>query len=258
MSRIFRNSFLWGVVILFGSLGAVKAITPVEIVNPEFPEELLLEGTEGNAIVIVAIKPDGNVEGGEVVEATRPEFGEAALEAVLAWKFEPFDEAMGVRRVRIPFDFKLPFHHRMNVYFGREVYRDMVPDRQVLSPEVFTEDTRPRPVRRAVPRYPRSLVGTGKTGRVRVEYFVDENGKTINPTILDSDKVEQEFIIPTLMAVIMTEWRPVYLRMNEPVYLKVRDTFDFHEGMDDDHPEEKEEEKKPRRRWFGGRGGSTE
>lgn len=62
---------------------------PVEQVRPTYPPELRGAKIEGEARIAIVIDSDGVVRNPEVVFATRPEFGQAALEAVIQWKFLP-------------------------------------------------------------------------------------------------------------------------------------------------------------------------
>lgn len=77
---------------------------------PVYPQELRAKGVQGTALVDARIDSMGRVVSVELVKATRPEFGERALEAARAWSFQPAmaqGKAIG-SRVRLPFDFVMP------------------------------------------------------------------------------------------------------------------------------------------------------
>jgi protein TonB len=59
------------------------------IVNPIYPEELKSRNFGGSATLRCQVDRDGNVSSVEVVAATQPAFGQAAVEAVRQWKFTP-------------------------------------------------------------------------------------------------------------------------------------------------------------------------
>lgn len=77
---------------------------------PVYPQELRAKGVQGAALVDARVDSTGRVVGVELVKATRPEFGERALEAARAWTFRPAmaqGKPIGAR-VRLPFDFVMP------------------------------------------------------------------------------------------------------------------------------------------------------
>lgn len=57
--------------------------------SPIFPQELRRKGISGGARLSLTISEQGNVTSCRVIEASHPEFGEAAQEAVLKWKYQP-------------------------------------------------------------------------------------------------------------------------------------------------------------------------
>jgi TonB family protein len=59
------------------------------IVVPHYPAEMVTKRTAGNALVTFYIDETGTVRAAGVIEASRPEFGTAAVEAVRQWKFVP-------------------------------------------------------------------------------------------------------------------------------------------------------------------------
>ncbi len=63
--------------------------TPVKRVNPVYPIELRRAGESGEATVRFVVQTDGRVTNTEVLKATHPAFGEAAVEAFQNWTFSP-------------------------------------------------------------------------------------------------------------------------------------------------------------------------
>ena len=57
--------------------------------RPEVPYNLRAPGSTGSAVVAFIVDADGNVRDPQVVQATRPEYGIAAVQAVSQWKFRP-------------------------------------------------------------------------------------------------------------------------------------------------------------------------
>lgn len=90
--------------------GMESAPTVLRRAAPVYPQELRAKGVQGMALVDARVDSTGRVVGVELVKATRPEFGERALEAARAWAFQPAmaqGKPIG-SRVRLPFDFVMP------------------------------------------------------------------------------------------------------------------------------------------------------
>lgn len=90
----------------------VKAAAPQPLIgpDPEFPEALRKKKVRGEAVVAIRITRQGVVADPEVVSATDPAFGEAALVAVRQWRFLPrVQEGRPVEtKVNVPFVFETP------------------------------------------------------------------------------------------------------------------------------------------------------
>jgi TonB family protein len=93
-------------------LEGVKEARPEPLVGPvpEYPEALRKKKVKGEAVVAVRITRTGVVADPEVVRATDPAFGEAALVAVRQWRFLPQVKAGQPveTHVNIPFHFEAP------------------------------------------------------------------------------------------------------------------------------------------------------
>ena len=78
--------------------------------SPAYPEDLLHAGTPGDALVAVRITRTGVVVDPQLLSATTPEFGEAALAAVRQWRFLPRvkDGEAVEAKVNMPFQFRPP------------------------------------------------------------------------------------------------------------------------------------------------------
>lgn len=90
--------------------GMDAAPTVVGRAAPVYPQELRAKGVQGMALVDARVDSTGRVVSVELVQASRPEFGERALEAARAWTFRPAmaqGKPIGAR-VRLPFAFVMP------------------------------------------------------------------------------------------------------------------------------------------------------
>ncbi len=76
---------------------------------PVHPPALVAEGVEGRALIEFFIDEQGNVQLPRIVEATHPEFGYAAAQAVATWWFEPplKDGKPVTVRTRVPVMFEM-------------------------------------------------------------------------------------------------------------------------------------------------------
>lgn len=84
--------------------------TVLKRVAPVYPRALREKGIQGVAMVEVRVDSSGQVIETALVRATRPEFGQRALDAALAWTFQPAT-ARGTpigARVRLSFEFVMP------------------------------------------------------------------------------------------------------------------------------------------------------
>lgn len=209
---------------------ATAAITPKNMVQPDYPDALMSQFLEGKAVIQVTIGTDGTVTDASVTSATEPAFGQAALAAARQWTFEPIreDGRAVSKKVNIPFHFNLSPEQKANKNFGREVFKPLDPAYQEITANSLPR--RPTPVKPVRPRYPEALVGSGKSGNVRVRFTIDVDGKTINPVVLTEDAAP-EFIRAALMAVIMTEYLPL-TRDGRLVYVTMQRNFKFSEDMD--------------------------
>jgi RNA polymerase sigma factor (sigma-70 family) len=81
--------------------------TAVKRVNPVYPVDLRRTGEDGQAVVRYVVQADGRVANVEVVKATHPAFGEAALEALQKWAFTPAQKTGANVNVKVtmPFNF---------------------------------------------------------------------------------------------------------------------------------------------------------
>lgn len=65
-------------------------VIPIFRIDPQWPREALIEGTEGWVEVVFTILPDGSVEDPVVIDSEPPRlFDRNAMRAILRWKFKP-------------------------------------------------------------------------------------------------------------------------------------------------------------------------
>lgn len=215
------------------NLVAAQAPTPVKRAQPVYPQVLFDLGIEGEAVVKAVVASNGQVQEVSLVSTDHAGFGDAALNAAKDWKFESFKkEKVDSKTVQIPFRFRFPHYEVLNKELDREIFGPLEMSRSIVDLENILEEYRPQPKRRAVPRYPKKLIGSGKEGTVVVSYIVDEEGMVRNPVVIN--KADPDFVMPALLAAIHTEWRPLVAAGGDVVYQKVTESYRFYEGMDDE------------------------
>ncbi len=225
-----------------------SALAPVHTVQPDFPEELMEEGIEGNAVIKITVTAEGTVGECEVASCDHELFGEAAIAAVKQWTFTPH-EVNGQpvdKKVKVPFRFRLTEElkaamrkEQLNRRFGREVFKPLDPKIRVFRAKTLPRNQRPRNVIPLVPLYPPELKGSGKTGKVMVKFCLDVDGKVINPEILSSN--DPAFESTALISLLMCQYEPV-IRKTKPVYVEIRRPIVFSEDGSEGPRLEAEEE----------------
>lgn len=73
-----------------GDAASEGDVIPIVRIDPQWPREALIEGTEGWVEVEFTILPDGSVEDPVVLDSDPPRlFDRNAMRAILRWKFKP-------------------------------------------------------------------------------------------------------------------------------------------------------------------------
>jgi TonB family protein len=198
---------------------------PSKIVSPQHPAELWDQRITGTADVECLVTVEGKVAEARVVSASRPEFGEAALEAVKQWEFEPGTKNGNPMqmKIRIPLNFAIGNEDSLESFLGRKLYQD-VPG-EIVRAETLTK--LPLPKNMVSPRYPPSLRGSGKKGKAVVAIVITPEGKVINPKIVKA--TYPEFTFPALAAAASLTFPAQSKKDQEksPLYIGMDLQFDF-------------------------------
>ncbi len=190
----------------FASLNkGVRPPLPINRIKPQAPDDVK-DFTEDVMVEVYCwVDEEGKVTQTELKSTERPEFTEAAMDALKQWQFRPGSREgePSAMKIVVPLKFKAPspeeiqilaYQTRINEEMGRDVYTEMkgslVLERMLSAPLKFRK--RPRL------RYPDSLKRSGKEGIVKITYVVTPEGKVINPRVIGySDPVFQEASIKT-------------------------------------------------------------
>lgn len=218
--------------------GAKTPPRPIDMVSPDYPDELVATGADGSAVVQITINERGEVENPELYSATHDAFGRAALRAIENWSFEPATED-GVPiaiKTRVPFNFKAPsisemdsamarIHASVNQATGRDVFRDMSGETVVALKEAGGWK---KPVKRSRPVYPEVLKAVGEEQyEVSVNVIVDKEGKVVNPMPVNLPNAR--LMVPAIMCAAMHEWEP-FTKDGKPVCTEVEMKLRFNKN----------------------------
>jgi TonB family protein len=146
-------------------------------VDPVYPYDLLLAGTEGEAVADFLIQADGRVDGVTVREATRPEFGRALTAALECWVFRPAHKDGG--NVPVPAakrqKFSLADADGTRPAATRLIERLRSNDTEGMGARGL--DKRLNPRYRDPPAYPAKLLGDKMTGEAEIAFIIDREGR---------------------------------------------------------------------------------
>lgn len=177
---------------------------PIDRSTPSYPEDLYKAGIEGDADIAFEVDETGKTQNPVIRFATHPEFGQAAADAVVNWRFQPgLRQGKPARfRVAVPFNFRMPTVDPLSRWAGRNVFRSV----ETAPVEAASLESWPQPARWIYPPYPNELRGSGKRGSVVVQFVVDEYGEVINPEVLQSD--DPRFVASALATAISLRFPP--------------------------------------------------
>ena len=191
--------------------------------RPEYPFELRRNHVEGRALVFFVVSEDGIVRDAQFAEATHPEFGDAAVAAVIQWRFRP--GRIGGQPVstvlRVPIVFSIT---------SNEPLEELPPDTPVEGPVVNFRDAevQPKVLITQKPDYPIELRAKNITGSVVLAFVVDRRGNVRQVRAIQS--TDERFTDAAINA--LRRWRfapgrvdadPVNVAMQIPMVFNLSD-----------------------------------
>lgn len=81
---------------------------PVSTPKPEYPQELLKTRYTGKVLANVTISAFGTVQNTRIIESSHPKLAEAAQQALVKWRYQPWDVVEGIPGsvdITVPFIF---------------------------------------------------------------------------------------------------------------------------------------------------------
>ncbi len=202
-----------------------------QTVNPTFPRGLMNLGvTSGACQIAIYVDSSGKLAEWLVIKYTEPQFGEAAVEAIKQWTFEP--ARMDGQPVGTTLDLVFNFEARgvvistttigetaerlaLHMRSGAYTYRPC-PGEDL--------DRTPIPTVTVTPQYPKELAEKGVKGRVTVDYYIDETGAVRMPCVSPDDNP----ILGALTIAAVAQWKfEPPTSHGRTVLVKARQVFDF-------------------------------
>ena len=145
-------------------------------VDPVYPYDLRLAGTEGEAVVDFVIRSDGRVDAVTVREATQPEFGRALAAALECWLFRPAHKSGSY--VSVPAALRQKFNlaeaDGSQPAAARLVDRLRNNDTEGMGAKGL--DARLNPRYRMPPAYPAKLLSEKLAGKAEIAFIIDREG----------------------------------------------------------------------------------
>jgi TonB family protein len=160
------------------------------LVDPVYPYELLLAGTEGEAVADFVIGATGAVESVAVREATRPEFGRALAAALEGWIFRPARKGgsgvplKATKRQK----FSLAAAGSATAPVARLVGRLRSQDTDSMKAKNL--DARLCPRFQEPPRYPARWLAERPSGKAEIQFIIDREGRCRLARIISASQEE--------------------------------------------------------------------
>ncbi|MBA4138071.1 MAG: hypothetical protein C0518_12210 [Opitutus sp.] len=190
-------------------------------VAPMFPDYAKHRGISvGNVLLAVAWDETGRPSDVVVLHTSFPAFGESAVDAAREWRRPPGGKLVQTYNLQFELGGVITVVSKMLSDYAAEMRAERTP-RAILPEEL---DAELRAIEQPMPTVPASVLGKYETGRVVVEFYVDEAGRVRAPVVHHA--TAEEFAQATLAA--MSRWRyETPRRHGLPVVTSMRWAFDF-------------------------------
>jgi TonB family protein len=203
------------------------APVPLSTAFPVYPFAMLRAETKGKTLLRFMVGPNGQVVKANVLQATTPEMGLAALAMIDTWHFTPAKKKDGTPM----FCVLVLEHNFIPSGFGdvpvtrsaHDILRllEKHPEKIISANQL---DQLPKPISRRPPIYPVTLNSVGQTGAAVIEFFIDEQGDAQLPRIVSSSA--PEFGYAAAQAVATWRFDPVK-KAGKAVVTQVRIPINF-------------------------------
>jgi TonB family protein len=211
-----------------------QSLKILQTADPIFPSHLMQLGVaDGEARVVINTDASGKLADWLVVGYSHREFAEAAVVAIKQWKFEPArlqGEPVGTT-VELAFYFEVKgvvVSTTCAVEYLEGQLMRILKDSYTYHPCSLRElDRIPTPIVIITPQYSGALAQKGVTGKVTVEFFIDETGAVRLPAASAKD----DTMLTALAIDALRQWKfAPPTSKGRGVLVKASQEFDFVNG----------------------------
>ncbi|HRE80677.1 MAG TPA: TonB family protein [Opitutaceae bacterium] len=157
--------------------------------KPVYPRAMHESGLRGEVVVAFIVDIEGRTRDVRVLRSLNPSFEDAAIEAVMKWRFEPgrLGDRLVNTQMQVPIIFTIEGLPEGGS--GPFVQRKKKPDFSKL-PKEFHYDVPPRPLHTVQPIYPYEHIAGNVEGKASVAFVIDETGRVIRADVLSASHPE--------------------------------------------------------------------
>ncbi len=208
-----------GLMVVGGDLDGRSRRNPIpqRYPSPLYPMEMEGSGLDGRVTLAFVVTEYGTVIDPEVLEASHPAFGYAAMAVIGSWRFKPALRNGEQVRIRVlqPFVFRSGPTGRVNAVLGRVVYE--IIEEPIFSP--VEVGGLPEITYHPIAPYPRKYRGSGQVEVIHVTMTVGPDGRGYNMEI--EGYPPKEFVLAAIVAATGYRFEPTVFR-GEKVYVYTR------------------------------------
>jgi TonB family protein len=232
--RLFSRVLLFAALAL-SALAAFEPARPLpENVMPRFPAAMTFEGiTHGRAVIAVSIDAEGRVQETLPLAYSNLHFARVSQEALKEWRYTPArQDGMPVPvQMELKFDYiaegaVVTSNITNNFLYARfeEIGENSLAYRPGIPAEIDRVPTR---ISGGSPKYATAAAKDGVQGRVRVRFYIDEQGAVRQPAV--SAEAHPYLAEQAVAAVRDWKFEPVTSH-GRPVLVLAEQEFDFGGG----------------------------
>jgi len=201
--------------------------------QPQFPPGLIRAGVaEAEIILVIKINPEGAVTDALALAYSHESLIGSCREAIKDWKATParLDGVPVPVQMELTIDFKREGFVETNSinitqHFLNDGFKAPLAKRLVRRVRQASEiDSRPTPVATVAPVYPKQAEDDGIRGKVRVHFFIDEQGTVQFPSVDPG----ADLYLSDLAVTALRNWRfEAATRRGKPVMVAATQAFNF-------------------------------
>jgi TonB family protein len=220
----------------FAQIG-LPAYVPMKVDQTEeavFPRKLVAVGIKSGAVSLaIAVDDTGKLTDYLVTAYSHPAFAESAVTALKKWKFEPAQIHGVSRNSKSDITFRFEVEGVVVVTLTPISYAELVHFKIFPGSEAYSActlaqlDRIPTPTKIVNPVYPDQLARSSSGGRIHVEFYIDENGRTRMPSVSrETDEANEALSAAAITAVSQWQFDPPTMK-GKPVLVLAQQDFNF-------------------------------